>query len=119
MENDLKNDLLKKYRIEMFEEEDIDINEMNDLIPDNELKAIFGLNLVEMLELINKKTIDKDKIRKLLVADINFYKIAKKRGITLHGTSFLTKIANVVDYDSNKLYAVLNVGEYQSMFGKR
>ena len=116
---ELKKELIEKYRTEIFETDDIDINEINDLISDDELVIMFGLNLSDMLGLINKKPIDKDSIRKLFIANVNFYKIAKKRDVTLYGSSFLMKIATVIDYDINKLYDELNVGAYNNKFGKR
>lgn len=117
--NELKDELIKKYRTEIFETEDIDINELNDLITDNELKALFGLNLVEMLETINKNQFDKEAIRKLFVANVNLCKIAKKRKVTLYGTSFLMKIAPIIEYDVNKIYDEINVGAYNNKFDRR
>ena len=108
--------LLEKYRGEYFERENINIKELDQLINDEDLKNIIGLNNMEMCDLINKEPLDKEKIRKLFISNINFYRLARKRELSIPGTSILMTIANVVDYKIDKLYAELTVGSYKSIF---
>ena len=114
-----ESELTKKYRNELFETEGISISEIDNLISDDDLKMIIGLNNREMCELINKRPLDEDLIHKLLVANINFYKLAKYRKLSIHGSSFLMTIASSIDYDVDKLYDELNVGGYHRPFRSR
>ena len=110
--NEYINNLIKKYRTELYETDGIDLREIDSLIPDDDLKLIIRLNNSDMCDLINERPLKKDLIRRLLIANINFYKLAKKRKISIPGTSFLMSIASSVDYKVDKLYSELNVGAY-------
>ena len=114
-----KNELIAKYRNELFETENVSISEIDSLISNDDLKMMFSINNAEMCELINKKPLDKDTITKLLVANINLFKLAKSRDIKVYGTSFLMTIASAVDYNADKLYDELTVGQYNRPFKTR
>ena len=119
IDDEYKNELINKYRTELFETENVDVSELDDLISDDELKTMFNLNNTEMCELINKKDFDKDKVRKMLVANINLYKLGKSRDLKINGTSFLMPIASAINYNADKLYAELSVGTYNRPFKRR
>lgn len=112
MNEEYKNELISKYRSELFETEDVDLKEIDSLISDEDLRKMIQLNNSEIGMLINERELDRAKVRKLLVANVNFYKLAKKRKLSVPGTSFLMSIAGSVDYDGYKLYDELNVGRY-------
>jgi len=119
LDDNYKNELIKKYRNELFETDGVNLSEIDELISDEDLVMIINLNNSEMCELINKTPLDKSLIYKLLVANINFYKLAKRRKISVHGSSFLMTIASSIGYNVDKLYDELNVGGYRNTFGSK
>ena len=122
MNDEYKNKLIAKYRTEVFEIDSNDISELEELTlndSNEDLVSIFDLNMREMARLVNEKTIDKEKVRKLLIANINIYRIARKRNISLHGFNFLPAIADAIGYDTDKVYTRLSVGEYYRAYRPR
>ena len=111
-----KNILISKYRTYLFETDDINLLRIDNLISDEDLKLIISLNNAEMCELINKESFDKEFVTRLLVANLNFYKLAKQRGLSIPGSSFLMTIASSVDYNVDKVYEELTVGRYKRGF---
>ena len=116
LDEEYKKILLDKYRNEFFETDGINIKELDQIINDDDLRNIIGLNNIEMGELINQNPIDKERLKKLFIANVNYYRLARKRELSIPGTSFLMAIASVVDYKTDKLYAELTVGSYKSIF---
>ena len=119
IDSDYKNKLISTYRTELFERDGINPSVIDDLISDSDLKIMISLNNSEMCELINKQPIDKERIKKIFVANVNFYKLAKYRDINIPGTSLLMTIASAIDYNVDKLYDELNVGRYIRPFKTR
>ena len=86
LNDEYQGKLIAAYRRSIFEKENIAISKIDDLISDENLKAIISLNNREMCDLINKRTYDVDYVRRLLVANINFYRFAyEKNSISLVG----------------------------------
>ena len=112
MENEAKNQLIAKYRTELFETDGINLKEINDMISDEDLKAIIQINNSEMGRLLNKKPFNKELFKRLFVANLNFYKLAKTRNITVQGKSFLLTMGSAIDYNVDKIYSELTVGSY-------
>ena len=119
IDEEYKNKLITMYRTELFATDGIDIKEIDSLISDNDLKAMIQLNNSEMAQMINEKTVEKNEIKKLFIANVNFYKLAKYRKLSCHGKSFLMAVGSVIDYNIDRLYGELNVGEYNSIFKRR
>ncbi len=119
IDENYKNELISKFRTELFETNGVDINELDDLITDDEIKIMFAMNNSEMVNLVNTNPIDKEKVTKLFIANVNLYKLAKKRKVTVHGSSFLMSIATLIGYDSSKLYGELTVGMHNSVFKRK
>jgi len=116
IDNEYKNKLINMYRTDTFETEDIDLSEIDELISDEDLKAIISINNTEMSRLINKEPLEKELIKKMLVANLNFYKLAKSRELSIPGSSFLMTIASSINYDVDKVYEELTVGRYNRSF---
>lgn len=110
MDKEYQKKLKEFYQKEPFTSENINLAEIDDLINDTELKNVIQLNNAEMTQMLNQKPLDKDAIKKLLIANINFYKLAKYRGINVHGTSFIMTMATAIGYDINRVYDALNDG---------
>ena len=119
IDNEYKNKLINTYRREIFETDGVDLAEIDSLISDDDLRNMISINNAEMCDLINKEPIDKEAIRRLFVLNVNFYKLAKKREISIPGTSLLMTIASAIDYNVDKLYDELNVGRYNRPFKTR
>jgi hypothetical protein len=120
LDNEAKKELMKKCQMEVFEDENLNFKELGDLdIQDDELKTIIYLNNRELSRLFNTKPFDKEATRKIFVANVNYYVLAKKRGMEVHGTHFLLNNARHVDYDVNKLYDLLTAGYSSNIFEAR
>ncbi len=115
LDNEYKNGLISRYRCEIFETDDVALSEIDELVPNDELKAIVQLNNRDIAALVSKKPFDKELAKRLFVANVNFYKLAKSRGIPVNGSSLLMRMAKLVDYDANKLYDELSVGRHSSL----
>ncbi len=109
--NELDNQLKAKYRTEVYETDDVNLEQIDD-ISDEELKTIIQLNNRDLSILLNEKPLDKELMTKLLVANLNFYLLAKKREISVHGSSFLMTIATAIGYNLDKVCSKLSVGLY-------
>ena len=68
---------------------------------------------------IHSSAFDLERARKLFVATVNLYVLAKKRGMLVHGTHFLLNKASVVGYDIDKLYNLITAGYSNSIFEPR
>ncbi len=114
-----KNKLKEKYCGDLFSTDDIDLNKIDALVPDNELRQIIGLNNSEMAYLNSQKPLDIEAVRKLFIANLNFYRLAMKRNLNIPGSSYLRTLAGVVGYDYNKLCAILSTGKHETIFTSR
>jgi hypothetical protein len=102
-----KLELMNKYRI-IYEKEDIDVEKINAIIPDDELKMIIALNNKEMYELIMVENFDKEKVEKLFNLNFKLYKLAKIREMSVPGLNIMMLVATSIGYESNKILALLN-----------
>lgn len=112
LDNKYKNELIEKYRTELFATEGVDIKELDGLINDEDLKAMISINNKEMINLINQNPINRELVRNLFVTNVNLYKLADVRELSIPGRGFLMAIATEVGYKADKLYSEFNVGAY-------
>ena len=112
LDDEYKKELISKYRSEMFLNEKIDVKEVDSLISDDDLKAMISLNNGEIINLINQKPTNKDLVKELLINNVNLYKIADNRKLSIPGRSFMMAVATEVGYNVDKLYSEFNVGAY-------
>ena len=106
------NKLTTLYRTDIYETEDVDLNKISN-ISNDDLKIVFMINNSDMIKLSNQEPLNKEAIQRLLVANINFYKLARSRGMEMAGSSFLKRAAIIIGYDINKLYDELSVGRFE------
>ncbi len=109
MNKELKNQLIAKYRTELYETDDVELDEI-DNISNDDLREIIMINNSDIINLSNQKTLDVDLIRRLFIANVNFYKLARSRGLEIPGSSFLKSSAIKIGYDIDRLYDELSVG---------
>ena len=102
-----KQELMNKYRI-IYEKEDIEVKEINTMIPDDELKMLIALNNKEMYELILVEKFDKEKIGKLFKLNFKLYKLAKLREMSVPGLNIMMLVASTIGYESDEIFALLN-----------
>ena len=102
-----KQELMNKYRI-IYEKEDVEVKEIDAIIPDDELKILIALNNKEMYELILVEELDKEKIKKLFELNFKLYKLAKLREMSVPGLNIMMLVATTIGYESDKIFALLN-----------
>ena len=83
--------LLDKYRNEFFETDGINIKELDQIINDDDLRNIIGLNNIEMGELINQNPIIAFYIYESECCNVNFMKTKYFQFITFITKKFFFK----------------------------
>ena len=115
MTEEYLNKLMSKYRNEKFEYDGNDIRELVEDAKedgDEDLVTVFNMNMHELTKLINENPMDKERVRKLFLVTLNIYRIARKREISLHGFNILAVVSSSFGYPTDKVYSILNTGEY-------
>ena len=84
------------------------MEDMNYSISNDDLQLIIKTNNNEMEKLINQEPLDIEKINELFVANINFYKMAVKRKMSVPGLNFMMVVATMIDYKPDVLLNLLN-----------
>ena len=113
--NEYQELLIKRYRIPLFEKDNVDFKEIDALISDQDLVLMIQINNDEMRNIINENNIDIPKLEQLLKENINLYRLADYRKISVSGKSLMMSVATVLNYKLNKTFEIVNNNMYKTL----
>ena len=113
--DDEKEKLINKYNNSLFMKEDVDLSLIDPLIDDDDLRKLAWINNEKMKDLINEKVINEETIKPLFFTNLNLYRLAHEREISIPYKSFMVTVAISIDYNFEKYFDVFDLGFYRDL----
>ena len=99
----------KELEEKVLEDENLDVT--NVVIAKIDLVERYYSNLKELAKLIKPLT-NQERVKKLIIENVNLYNIGKINGIDVVGSHYLVEIAEKIGYNVDKVRSKLSVGAY-------